>query len=253
MKLEDREKAAAPPEAENTAEAAARTETPPGDHAPEEAPSDSALPGGKPSGTQREPILQRLRRHSSMIRRMAVAAVIAALYVVLTLPLANIAFGIIQFRLAEVLTVLPAFSLGAVPGVFLGCLIANAFNPSNLGLVDILGGSCATLLAASLSYLVAIPYRHLLRKKQTEDPDTLKLLHFRSWLWRILVLLPPVIVNALSVGIYLPYLLLEHTPSQLEVLGSAAAIFLSQTVVIYGIGLPVMIGLEKIRLPFDKL
>ena len=54
-------------------------------------------------------------------------AVIAALYVVLTMLVAPIAFGPIQFRFSEALTVLPILTGVAVPGLFVGCLIANIF------------------------------------------------------------------------------------------------------------------------------
>src|SRR5690554_1908236 len=80
------------------------------------------------------------------------SAVIAAAYLVLTLPLPQIAFGHIQFRLAEALTVLAAITPSAIPGLFVGCLISNLMNPQNLGPVDIVFGSLATLLAAWLTW-----------------------------------------------------------------------------------------------------
>ena len=53
------------------------------------------------------------------------SALIAALYVVLTMIVAPIAFGPIQFRVSEVLCVLPYFLTSAVPGVTIGCFLAN--------------------------------------------------------------------------------------------------------------------------------
>ena len=53
------------------------------------------------------------------------AAVIAALYAVITYALAPISYGAVQFRLSEALCVLAAFTPSAVPGLFVGCLVAN--------------------------------------------------------------------------------------------------------------------------------
>lgn len=195
---------------------------------------------------------------SRALLRIILAALIAAMYVVLTLPMASISYGIIQFRLAEALSILAAFTGAAIPGLFLGCLISNFLQPNNLGIVDILGGSAATLLAALLSWFIARGYRKRLksrRESKAEDSsaEMKKLTKLRHWLSRILILLPPVLVNAVVVGSYLPFLLLEHHPSQLEIAGSIVMIFLSQTVVIYGIGLFLLLGLEKLPLPWDKM
>ena len=76
------------------------------------------------------------------------AAMIAALYVVLTM-IANalgIASGNIQVRFSEALTVLPFLTPAAVPGLFIGCLIANLVTGAMLP--DIIFGSLATLIGA---------------------------------------------------------------------------------------------------------
>ena len=52
-------------------------------------------------------------------------AVVAALYVALTVVFAPISFGAMQVRVSEVLTVLPMFTPAAVPGLFIGCILAN--------------------------------------------------------------------------------------------------------------------------------
>ena len=82
------------------------------------------------------------------------AALIAALYVVLTLVSA--AFGLdskaIQFRLSEVLTVLPALTPAAIPGLFIGCLLSNFICGAMLP--DMIFGSLATLLGAVGTYLL---------------------------------------------------------------------------------------------------
>lgn len=193
-------------------------------------------------------------RGTHTVLRITLAAMIAALYVLLTLPIASVSFGFIQFRLAEVLTILPVFTFAAVPGVFLGCLISNILNPQNLGLIDIFGGSGATLAAALLTYWLGGMIRARLRQPQAAaNSEVSKLTKWKNWMQRVIALAPPVLVNAFTVGVYLPYLLLEHKPSSLEVAGSIAMIFLSQTVVIYAIGLPAEYALEKAGLPLEKL
>ncbi|SHE67223.1 MULTISPECIES: QueT transporter family protein [Caloramator] len=77
------------------------------------------------------------------------AGLIAALYVVLTLPFANFSFGPIQFRVSEALTILPLFETSAIPGLFIGCMLSNIFG--GFGLIDIVFGSLTTLAAAYLT------------------------------------------------------------------------------------------------------
>ena len=82
------------------------------------------------------------------------AGIIAALYVVLTF-LANamgLASGAIQFRLSEALTILPYFTTAAIPGLWIGCILANFL--TGCALYDIIFGSLATLLGAVFSYLL---------------------------------------------------------------------------------------------------
>lgn len=104
-------------------------------------------------------------------------AVIAAIYVVLVLIFDTFSFGPIQFRIAEMLTIMPYFTPAAIPGLFVGCLIANIIGG---GLIwDIVFGSIATLIGAIGSYLV--------RKNK--------------WL----VPLPPIIANMVIVPFVLKY------------------------------------------------
>ena len=107
------------------------------------------------------------------------AAMIAALYVVLTLVanslgLANMA---IQIRFSEALTILPFFTLAAVPGLFVGCLVSNLI----IGAVplDILFGSIATLLGALGTYA------------------------FRKYKW--MAPIPPILSNTIIVPMILAY------------------------------------------------
>ncbi len=74
------------------------------------------------------------------------AAMIAAIYVVLTYLFAAFSFGEIQVRLSEALTILPVFTPAAIPGLFVGCLVGNILGGAILP--DILFGSLATLIGA---------------------------------------------------------------------------------------------------------
>ena len=107
------------------------------------------------------------------------AAVIAALYVVLTF-LANmlgLASGVIQIRLSEMLCLLPIFLPAAIPGVTIGCLLANLLTGAVW--LDILIGPIATLLGALGTYA--------LRKH------------------RLLAAIPPILSNALIIPFVLAY------------------------------------------------
>jgi uncharacterized membrane protein len=85
---------------------------------------------------------------------IAQAAIIAALYVVITYFVAafNLASGAIQVRISEALTILPVFTPAAIPGLFIGCLLANTLTGAVIW--DIIFGSLATLIATIGTYLL---------------------------------------------------------------------------------------------------
>lgn len=156
------------------------------------------------------------------------SAAIAAIYVVLTLPFAQIAYGPIQFRLAESMAVLPIITPAAIPGLTIGCFLANLFSPQSLGPIDFIFGSLATLLSA-------VSTRWIFR-----------LLNKMKGIFRDLIsLLPPVVFNALIVGTYLTYLLTEGPVRGTMILINIGYIALSETVVVYLIGYPLLTILRK--------
>ena len=104
-------------------------------------------------------------------------AAIAAIYVVLVVVFKYWSFGPIQFRIAEALTILPFFTPAAIPGLFVGCLLANLLGGAIPA--DIIFGSIATLIGALGSYA--------LRK--------------HKWL----IPLPPILANTLIVPFVLKY------------------------------------------------
>ena len=81
---------------------------------------------------------------------MAQSALIAALYATLTIIFAPISFGPVQVRIAEALTILPMFTSAAIPGLFIGCIIANLFGGAIIW--DVIFGSLATLIGAVGGY-----------------------------------------------------------------------------------------------------
>lgn len=140
---------------------------------------------------------------------LARAAVIAALYIALVAVFAPWSFGIIQFRPAEALTVLPIIYPEAIPGLYVGVLISNILG--GYGAWDIFGGSLVTLLAAYLTRR----YR-------------------RSWL----AYASPIICNAFLISLYLRVIF--DVPYWLSVLG----IGVSEAITVLGLG-PVLIWLLR--------
>jgi uncharacterized membrane protein len=111
---------------------------------------------------------------------IAQVGIIGSLYAVITIILAPLSYGPVQVRVSEALTVLPYITPTAIPGLFVGCVLANIYG--GLGIYDIIGGSLCTLLAAFLTFLCS----------RTKRP--------------ILAPLPPVLVNAFGVSLYLHFL-----------------------------------------------
>ncbi|MCI8630959.1 MAG: QueT transporter family protein [Firmicutes bacterium] len=146
---------------------------------------------------------------------LAEAAVIAAIYALLTIVLAPISYGAVQVRISEALTVLPFFTPAAVPGLFIGCIAANILSP--YGLPDLIFGSAASLIGATGSYL--------LRNKP------------------VLVPLPPVISNGIIVGAMLYYVYEVPIPLIAQILYVA----LGEVVACYAVGYPLMKYLNKYK------
>ena len=119
------------------------------------------------------------------------AAMIAAIYVILAVIFAPSSSKAIQIRIAESLTILPAFTPAAIPGLFIGCVIGNVLIACTLP--DIVFGSLATLIGAVFTYL--------LRKKN-----------------KFLAPLPPVLANILIIPFVLRYAYGANLPIPLMML-----------------------------------
>ncbi|MCI6732032.1 MAG: QueT transporter family protein [Lachnospiraceae bacterium] len=103
-----------------------------------------------------------MKKSDEKVIHMVQAAMIAAVYVALTLPIQPIAYGPIQFRVSEALTILPYFTSAAIPGVTIGCFLSNILMGAPLP--DIIFGTLATLIGTIFSrmlrrqkFLVCIP------------------------------------------------------------------------------------------------
>lgn len=92
--------------------------------------------------------------HSSKAKLLSTAGIIAALYVALTLisALFGMSSGVIQIRISEMLCILPVYTTAAIPGVTVGCLIANLLTGGTI--YDIVFGTLATLIGSGCAYLL---------------------------------------------------------------------------------------------------
>ena len=160
-------------------------------------------------------------------RNLITAAIIGALYAVLTMVLAPISYGPVQFRVSEVLCILPCFMPCTSWGLFIGCIVANLMSAA--GLLDVVFGSLATLITC-----VCIA-------QCGKMGNTLRA--------RLLACFMPVIWNALIVGATLTVALAGLNP--LEDIGAfavyAGQVGLGELGVMYVIGLPLMTYLPKKR------
>ncbi len=178
---------------------------------------------------------------SKSLALVAKAAVIAALYFVLTYFLAPISFGPIQFRVSEALMLLICLlPKSAMIGLPLGVCLANYFNPQSLGVVDILGGTLASLLACVLTNWL---FKRVKGQLSLEASGKM-----RAEIWKqavfYLLPLPNVICNGLIVGIYLTPLLQPNAPLSVYAI-NLLSFSLSEAGVVYLLGLPLLYALSS--------
>lgn len=154
------------------------------------------------------------------------AAVIAALYAGLTYAasLLNLAYGGIQFRFSEALTILATLSPAAIPGLAIGCFLGNITSP--YGLVDIICGTLATLIAAVLSYWT--------RNVKFKDLPLLSAIF-------------PVLTNAIIIGLEITLFMPEGFKMQAFLI-SALQVGLGELVICYGLGIPLYKVIKKTKL-----
>ena len=164
---------------------------------------------------------------SMSVRRMAFSAAVAAVYAALTMFLAPISYGPLQFRMSEALCILPFFFPFTAWGLYVGCVIANLL--SQFGILDVVFGSLATLVAGLCSAWLG--------KKHPE-----------SWLRCVLSCLMPVVFNALIIGGIIALSTADpfnSAPLWLIFAANALQVGLGEAVVMFAIGLPLMRILPK--------
>ena len=161
------------------------------------------------------------------VQKMAVTAMIAALYFALSLPFMTLIFGPVQLRIAEALTLLPVFSVNPIAGLTLGCILVNtlgAMSAANiLGPLDILFGSAATLIAAFLTH------------------------YFRNVRFKGLPLLSalmPVLCNGIVIGLELTFVMSGGFELPLFLV-NAGQVALGEFISCFALGLPLIRALEK--------
>ena len=161
------------------------------------------------------------------------AAVIAALYAALTILqntlLPGTASMAVQFRVAEVLTILAVFTPAAIPGLTIGCVIANISSLSVLGPYDLIFGSIASLLAAVLMYL-------LHSKRLFKLPVASALM--------------PALANGIIVGFEIEFFFVEGGFHFGDFLFQGGCVALGELGVLFVLGLPLARLIEKQG--FDK-
>ena len=167
-------------------------------------------------------------RNKTTTLRITTAAIIAAAYAALTVALAPISYGAVQFRVSEALTVLPFFMPCTIWGLWIGCILANLYTGS---VVDIVFGSLATLLAALLTAAFG------------KRGNTVKN--------RLLGCLMPVVFNAAIVGAVLTwgYQIQQFSGPLASFAFNALTVGLGEAGVLYLIGYTLLRQLPKLK-PF---
>ena len=122
--------------------------------------------------------LLQMKQRISKVLFVSQTAIIAAIYVVITVLFSYISFGVFQVRISEALTLLPVLTPAAIPGLFIGAFLGNILGTGNV--IDMVFGSLATLIAAILTYRIRCKSR---------------------WL----APLPPILVNALIIPFVIRY------------------------------------------------
>ena len=160
---------------------------------------------------------------------LAQAAIIAALYAVLTILqntlLPGTASMVVQFRVSEVLTVLAIFTPAAIPGLTIGCLAANLSSLPSLGPVDLVFGTLASFAAAVLMYALR---------------------NVRFFRLPVLSALMPAIVNGIIVGFEIDFFFINDFRFSLpDFLFQGGCVALGELGVLFLLGLPLAVLIEK--------
>lgn len=158
-------------------------------------------------------------------------ALIAAIYAALTLALPALSYGQMQIRISEALTILAVFTPASIPGLAIGCFIANMLGPFTY--IDAIFGTLATLLAAIFAYKA----RNIRFRK----------IPFLSFSF-------PVIFNAIIIGLEI-HIFFINTSEPFSIIGfliTALWVGFGEIIACFVMGVPLFIGLDKTKI-FNKL
>lgn len=172
---------------------------------------------------------KKVTRRSTMF--IVQGAVIAALYAVLTIGqnvlLPGTASWAVQFRVSEVMTVLAFFTPAAIPGLTIGCVVANISSvTAGLGFYDMIFGSIATLLAAITMYLL--------------KNVCIKNIPFVG-------LLMPALFNGIIIGFEIEFFFIQSMNgfNFIEFLITGGCVALGELVVLFVLGIPLTLIIKR--------
>jgi uncharacterized membrane protein len=147
------------------------------------------------------------------------SALIASAYFLLALPFGQFNFGICQFRVAEVLTVLPIFNAGAIAGLTVGCVLTNI-----LGVATGVNPGCDIFIGSIATFVAAFITRKLRNKQLCGLP--------------VLSCLAPVLINAVIIGVELTFVELGWSWNWAVLLKNALQVGIGELIPCVVLGLP---------------
>ena len=162
-----------------------------------------------------------MQKQKSKTFFIAQAGIIAALYAALCIVLAPISYSVFQVRVAEALCILPYFTPAAIPGLTIGCLVANIYGS---GIFDIIFGTLATLIGAFGSYA--------LRKH------------------KFLVPIPPIVANTVIIPFIIKYASVDPVTGESVAISDTIpflmmSIAVGEIIAVGLLGIALMLALEK--------
>lgn len=176
-------------------------------------------------------------------RRLAFAGILAALYAVITYLCMPFAYGSIQFRLSEALSVLCCFTPVAIVGMVVGCIVANIFTTLSFPVIDIVFGSLATFLACLITWKMS----KRLREPQTGavEPWEQKANAKRQLLLTLLIPLPTILCNAVIVGAEIAWFFTEGEAFWPAFAYNFLTVGAGEAAVMYALGVPLLLWLRN--------
>lgn len=162
--------------------------------------------------------------HKLSVKNLVFISVIAAVYVVPVFLFSDISFGPIQCRISEILTVLTLFYGAAIPGLTIGCFLYNLVGLflGKTVIFDLFFGTLATLVAAIISYYIVRRFKN-----------------------KFLICFFGPLITVISNGIIVGYEITEFFEGGVNLFLNMATVALGESLVCYGLGVPLIALLFK--------